>query len=227
MIALAGCGSAAAVRTQPLAGSTGSIDQVTTVAKARYAEETRGGKVRGLARQIASDPGVSRPLRAGDMRALRAYVRGRFRSVWYHQHVSRLRILHLSRIEVDAGVPFVVAPAKQALRDSSGRTIGTVEVSIQDVIGFVRYMHRNYPVHVVARGRGAKHVRASLPAALAVKLPDRGTATVGGRRYQVRSFMQTALGGEPVRISILQPCRDTRLSGHPLRRRAKTPGPPG
>jgi hypothetical protein len=72
------------------------------------------------------------------------------------------------------------------------------------VIGFVRYMHRNYPVDVVVRGRGTDHVRTSLPAALDVRLPDAGTATVAGTRYQVRSFPQTALGGEPVKAWILQ-----------------------
>lgn len=83
------------------------------------------------------------------------------------------------------------------------------------MIGFVRYMSRNYPVDVVARGQGPRHVRTSLPAALGVTLPDRGVTTVGGRRYQVRSFTEHALGGEPVRISLLQSRRpsETKLTG--------------
>lgn len=206
-LAFTGCGAVAAVQTQTngvAVASTASIDRMTTVAKAQYLRETSGGKVRGLARQIANDPGVRGPLRSGDMPRLRAYVRSKFSSVWYHQHVSRLRILRGSKVEVDAGVPFVVAPAKTTLRDRGGRPIGTVEVSIQDLIGFVRYMHRNYPVDVVVRGTGPRHTRTSLPAALRVHLPDRGVATVRGHRYNVRSFMASALGGEPVRISILQ-----------------------
>jgi hypothetical protein len=134
----------------------------------------------------------------------RAYVRSRFSRVWYHWHVSRLRIVRATSTLVDVGVPFVVAPAETVLRDSHGRALGTLQISIQDVIGFVRYMHRNHPVDVVVRGRGAAHVRTSLPAALGVRLPDSGTATVGGHRYQVGSFSATALGGEPVRAWILQ-----------------------
>jgi hypothetical protein len=73
----------------------------------------------------------------------------------------------------------------------------------QDVIGFVRFMHRNYPVDVVVRGRGAAHVRSSLPAATNAKLPSRGPVTIAGRRYDVRSFQQTAWGSEPVTVWIL------------------------
>jgi hypothetical protein len=114
-----------------------------------------------------------------------------------------MRIFRGSRMILDVGVPFVVAPSQMTLRDSGGRSLGTLQTSIQDEIGFVRYMHRNYPVDVVVRGRGAAHVRTSLPAALNARLPDSGTATVSGTRYQVRSFTQTALGGEPVKVWIL------------------------
>jgi hypothetical protein len=115
-----------------------------------------------------------------------------------------MRILQGSQVVDETGVPFVVAPAQVTLRGTGGRRLGTLQVSIQDEIGFVRYMHRNYPVDVVVRGRGAAHLRTSLPAALSARLPDLGTATVAGKRYEVRSFTQTALGGEPVRVWILQ-----------------------
>jgi hypothetical protein len=90
------------------------------------------------------------------------------------------------------------------LRDSHGRSLGTLQVSIQDEIGFVRYMHRNYPVDVVVRGRGAAHVRSSLPAAQNAHLPAAGAVTLAGKRYQVGSFAAKALGGEPVTAWILE-----------------------
>jgi hypothetical protein len=65
-------------------------------------------------------------------------------------------------------------------------------------------MHRNYPVDVVVRGSGSAHVRSSLPAAANVQLPNSGTVTVAGKRYQVGSFQAKALGGETVRAWILQ-----------------------
>ena len=51
-------------------------------------------------------------------------------------------------------------------------TLGTLQLSIQDVIGYVKYMHRNYHVDVVVRGRGAGHVRTSLPAAASMSLAE-------------------------------------------------------
>jgi hypothetical protein len=153
--------------------------------------------------RVGNDPGLLRTLESGNLAATRAYVARRYPSVWYHWHVSRMRILEDARVTVDAGVPFVVAPAQMALRGSGGRALGTLQVSIQDEIGFVRLMHRNYPVDVVVRGTGAAHVRTSLPAAAHAWLPARGRATIGGRRYLVRSFQQIALGGEPVTVWIL------------------------
>jgi hypothetical protein len=58
-------------------------------------------------------------------------------------------------------------------------------------------------VDVLVRGQGAAHVRTSLPAAANAKLPSQGPATIAGRRYLVRSFHKTALGGEPVTVWIL------------------------
>jgi hypothetical protein len=197
-------GSAAALRARPAAMVTRPIDRLTAGAKRRYAEEVSGGQAHATLRRVARDRALLGALRSGDLTRLRSYVHGRFDRMWYHWHVSRLRIVRGSRILTDVGVPFVVAPSQMALRDAHGRSLATLQVSIQDVIGFVRYMHRNYPVDVVVRGRGAAHVRTSLPAALNARLPDAGTTTVAGTRYQVRSFRQTALGNEPVRVWILQ-----------------------
>jgi hypothetical protein len=183
---------------------TTSIDRLAAVAKHRYSKEVRGTEVHAALRRVASDPLLLGALQSGDMARLRSYVRGTFDRVWYHWHVSRLRIGRGSRMMIDVGVPFVVAPSQLALRDVRGGSLGTLQVSIQDVIGFVRFMHRNYPVDVVVRGRGPAHVRTSLPAARNAHLPDSGTAIVAGNRYQVRSFRETALGGEPVKAWILQ-----------------------
>jgi hypothetical protein len=183
--------------------TTTAIDRLTAVAKQQYATEVHGGQAHATMRRVARDPALISALRSGDLTRVRAYVRNEFNRVWYHWHVSRMRIYRGTNRVIDIGVPFVVAPSQMALHDSRGRSLGKLQVSIQDEIGFVRFMHRNYPVDVVVRGRGAAHIRTSLPAALDVRLPDRGTATVSGTRYRVRSFKQTALGGEPVKVWIL------------------------
>jgi hypothetical protein len=216
VLPVAGCGAGAAAEPQakpaPVYAGTKraavpartSIDHLTAIARRRYVIEVRGPQARATLRRVARDPALLAALRSGDRANMRAAVRSQFDRVWYHWHVSRLRIVRGTTKLVDVGVPFVVAPSQMALRDSGGATWGTLQVSIQDVIGFVRYMHRNYPVDVVVRGRAAAHVKTSLPAAQHVSLPDSGTATVSGKRYEVRSFSQTALGGEPVKVWILR-----------------------
>src|SRR5207247_715433 len=129
----------------------------------------------------------------GDLAGLRAEVR--LQDATPHAHISRLRVVRGSRVLADAGVVFPVAPAQKAVRDGHGRLLGTLQLSIQDVIGYVKYMRRNVHVDVVVRGRGAAHVRTSLPAAARVRLPSSGTVIVGGHRYRVRSFTEPGLAG--------------------------------
>jgi hypothetical protein len=191
-------------QARPAAVANTAIDHLTTVAKARYVQEVQGGVAHATLRRVARDPALLAALRSGSQTRLRSYVQSQYMPVWYHWHVSRLRIMRGSRVLVDAGVPFVVAPSQTTLRDARGRPLATLQVSIQDEIGFVRFMHRNYPVDVVVRGRGAAHVRTSLAAAANAHLPDSGTATVAGVRYQVRSFRQMALANEPVKVWILK-----------------------
>jgi hypothetical protein len=205
---IVGCAASAATlpapqRARPAAVANTSIDHLTTVAKARYVQEVRGGEAHATLHRVARDPALLAALRSGSQTRLRSYVKSQYMPVWYHWHVSRLRIMRGSQVLVDAGVPFCVAASQTALRDARGRPLATLQVSIQDEIGFVRFMHRNYPVDVVVRGQGAAHVRTSLPAAANAHLPDAGTTTVAGVRYQVRSFKQMALANEPVKVWIL------------------------
>jgi hypothetical protein len=109
-----------------------------------------------------------------------------------------------NRVLADAGVVFVVAPAQKALHDARGRYVGTLQLSIQDVIGYVKYLRRNVHVDVVVRGHGAVHVRTSLPAATHVALPTSRPVMIAGHRYLVRSFSEPGLAGETLGIWILK-----------------------
>lgn len=179
------------------------IDRLTASARARYDQEAYGGPVHVQLERISHDQKLVSLLESGNTSALKAYVKRRFYADWYHAHVSRMAILKNGRTVDEIGVPFVVAPSQTVIKSRSGKTIATLQVSVQDEIGFVRYMHRNFPVEIVVRGSGDGQVRSSLPAAARIKLPDRGTVTVSGRRYAVRSFDKLAMGGEPVTIWVL------------------------
>jgi hypothetical protein len=189
-----------AARTRAAAPTTA----MTAIARRQYSTEIHGGAAFAALHRVGRDPVLLRTLQSGNLSATRAYVQRQFQAAWYHLHVSRMRILQGSRVVVETGVPFVVAPVQMTLHGPGGRTLGTLQVSIQDEIGFVRLMHRHHPVDVVVRGQRPGHVRGSLPAATQVKLPSTGSVTIAGQRYRVTSFHQKAWDNEPVTVSILQ-----------------------
>jgi hypothetical protein len=176
--------------------------RIEAVAQRQYSFEIHGGAAFGGLHLVGRDQTLLRLLRSGNVNATRSYVQRRFATVWYHRHVSRMRILQGSRVLVEVGVPFVVAPVQMTLRGPDGQGLGTLQVSIQDEIGFVRLIHRYHPVDVVVRGRRGQ-VETSLPAAARVRLPPNGTVTIAGQRYHVGSFRDMAWNHEPVTVSIL------------------------
>jgi hypothetical protein len=212
-LVVAGCGQAAASHPggqspPPRAKHSPTrpakpIDRMTAVARALYAEQVAGPHSLAVLHRLGSDPNLLRLLASGDVGSVRAYVSQRYPSTWYHWHVSRMRISRGSQVVSEVGVRFVMPASRMALHGSGGRTLGTLQVSMQDEIGFVRLMHRRYSVNVVIRGRGQKHLRASDRAAGLANLPATGSVVLGGRRYFVRSFHENAWGGERVTIWIL------------------------
>ena len=212
-VALAACGSsvasapptthAVAAASSPKARKPQSaIDRLAVVARQRYSEEVNGAAVHKQIRRVAADPVLLRALRSGSLAALRAEVR--LQNATPHAHITRLRVVRGSRVLADAGGTFVVAPAQKALQDARGRSLGRLQLSIQDVIGYVKYMRRNVHVDVVVRGHGTGRMRTSLPAAARVALTSSGTVKVGGHRYRVRSFSERGFAGETLRIWILK-----------------------
>jgi hypothetical protein len=72
---------------------------------------------------------------------------------------------------------------------------------MQDVIGYVKLVHRLTGAQIVVRGQGG-HVESSIAAAPAA-LPAAGTTTIAGHPYVVRSFSETGFAGEPLTVWIL------------------------
>ena len=208
------CGHAAAASSSAAARHTTAaaparrgkppIDRMTAVARAQYAREVSGKRTIAVLHRVGSDPTLLRFLQSGQLGAARAYVARVYPRTWYHWHVSRLRITQGSQLVTEVGVPFVLPASQMTLQGKGGRPVGTLKVSMQDEIGFVRLMHRRNPaVDVVLRGRGPSHLRTSMHAAAFVKLPATGSVSISGHRYLVRSFDEPAWNGEPVTIWIL------------------------
>jgi hypothetical protein len=181
---------------------------VVEAAKRAYNRETKGTKLRRETARVAADATLLGALARSDLAAAQAAARAQLLSASNHfDHVTRIAVLAGRRQLVNATLnsdgAFVVAPASQTLL-GHGRRLGTLLVSIQDVTGFVKLVHRRTSADVVARGSGGQ-VRTSLAAAARLTLPRSGRVTVAGRVYAVASFAERAWGGEPLTVWVLAP----------------------
>jgi hypothetical protein len=182
------------------AGAQRQVAAAVRAARARYGLERYGVAVHAALGTVAADRVLTDALRAGNLGAARGEA---VRLVRGHQHISAIRVVRGRRLLVDTNVyPFDVAGAQATLRDRRGFLLGTLHVSIQDVLGFVRLVHKYGGSQVVVRGSQGE-AKSSLPAALAARLPASGCAAVGGRTYAVRSFAEASFTGEPLTIWIL------------------------
>ena len=161
---------------------------MVTPAKAAYHRETKGGKLFRQLVRIARDGILLDALGRADATGAQAEADAQLRSPVNHfAHVTRISEIRGSRVLVNATVNsdgvFVVAPGTRVLR-SHGRVLGRLLVSLQDVTGFVKLVHRHTGAEVLVRG-GSGHVRTSLGAAASIRLPISGRVTIAGRGYFV------------------------------------------
>jgi hypothetical protein len=200
-------GAGAAVASPDVAhvsAAATTIDRLVPIAKEHYAGEVSGERTIQTLHSLGSDPTLLRLLGSRDLTAARAYMARRYTDVWYHWHVSRMKIVQGSRLVSELGVPFVVPASHMTLRGTGGRNLGTLYVSMQDEIGFVRLMHALYPkLQLVIRSHRTHQLRTSMYSAAYVKLPSSGTVAIGQSRYLVRSFQEKDWAGEGVTIWLL------------------------
>ena len=207
-LALAACGSvrpagASAAAHGPHAGSplryTG-LARAMSIARRTYRLEAHGPAAPASVLRISRDGVLLAALRAHDRSATRAAALHEL--FLPHYHVVRLRVVAGSRSLVDVGGRFVSAGAQRELRTAGGRPLGRLEASIQDVIGFVKLVHRRSGAQAVVRGSHG-HVATLLRPAARAKLPRAGRVRIGGRSYTVGSFREVGFAGEPLRVWIL------------------------
>ena len=194
--ALPGCAVEQAEGQDPTSSAPATVraDTLAGVARRIYRQEAGGAVGHAAVKRIARDRALVAALRSGSRTALRAAA---LRQLFNPgKHVVRLSITRGGRTLTDVGGRFVVAPARLRLRGA------VLEASMQDVIGYVKLVHRLAGVDVVVRGAPG-HVEGSLPAAAHTRLPATGSVTVAGRRYVVRSFRERGYDGEQLRVWIL------------------------
>lgn len=177
------CQAAAAPSPSTATMAGARMDAYVHVARLIYANERSGSPVRASLTRISHDAAAMRGNRA---ELLRQLFLPRF-------HVVRLRWAKGAKV-VDVGGRFVVA----------GKRLGPLTISMQDVIGYVKLIHRQTGMRVVVRGN-AGHVVASTPALGRATLPTSGTVTVSGRTYLVKHFTEPGFAGETLRVWLLGP----------------------
>jgi hypothetical protein len=198
-VALPGCAAEQAADQDPPAMAVAGVraDTLGGVARRIYQQEADGAVGHAAVRRIARDPTLLSALRGGHAAALRAAA---LRQLFDPgKHVVRLSVVRDGRPLTDVGGAFVVAPAQLRLRGGD-----VLMASMQDVVGYVKLVHRLTGTQVVVRGVPG-HVESSLPAAARASLPAAGDATVAGHAYVVRSFHETGYGGERLDVWVLSP----------------------
>ncbi|MGI8802342.1 MAG: hypothetical protein ACR2KV_09250, partial [Solirubrobacteraceae bacterium] len=170
-------------------------------ARGRYRLEASGAAVHAALARVAADRALVDAVAGGNLAAARAEAA---RTVTGHDHVTAIRVLRGGRVLVATTQhPFDVAGASASLRDRRRAVLGTLEVTIQDVVGFIRLAHKLTGSQVVVRGASGE-AKSSLPAALTARLPSAGCATLAGRPFAVRSFGETSFTGEALTVWVLR-----------------------
>jgi hypothetical protein len=189
---------AAVARGCPTPAAASRASRALGAAKRRYLTEAQGEVIHADLRQIANDPILLGALSAGNLNAALAEADRQL-----VRHVVQIRVLRGSRVLLDANsTSFDVGGAGLELHPRNGRSLGRLEITVQDVIGFIKLVHKLNAADVVVRASGGQ-VRTSLPAAVTLSLPRAGCAQIGTHRYVVSSFDETGFSGERLTIRVL------------------------
>jgi hypothetical protein len=184
--------------TCPTALASSRAEQALIWARARYLTEARGRVIHADLRQIAGDMTLLGALSRGELHG--ALVAANRQLV---RHVVRIRVLRGARVLVDANPSsFDVRGSGIELRAPNGTSLGRLQITVQDVIGFIKLTDKLTAADVVVRSDGGQ-LRTSLPGAAGSSLPASGCTRIGSRPYLVRSFRETSFTGEPLTIWLL------------------------
>jgi len=169
-------------------------------AEQRFLLEAEGEVIHRDLRRIAADAVFVQALGAHDLTAALAAANRQL-----VRHVVRIRVLGGGHVLVDANPSsFDVGGAGLTLRGPGGARLGRLQITVQDVIGFDKLVHKLIHADVVVRSSSGR-MRTTLAAAAMVALPSSGCATVGGRTYVVGSFAKRGFAGERLTVWVLTP----------------------
>lgn len=175
------------------------VETLGHVGERIYQEELHSPDVTATLHHMESSTVFQHAVAAADATATRAAIIDFFGQ---HIHVVRVRVTIGSKLLIDEGGPFVLAPVHGTLR-SGGRVVGHFTMAIQDDAGYLKLARLFTGAEVLMR-TGSKQVMGTLDPGPA-SVPDRGEVAYRGRTYQAYSFLGEAFPEGPLRISLLLP----------------------
>jgi hypothetical protein len=179
-------------------GAQARLSSAVARAEGRFNLEVTGSAAHTQLTRIAQDPTLLGALRAGQFAAALTEANRQLT-----QHVVRIRVARGSRLLVDANPSsFSVNGPTLELRQHDGSALGQLRITIQDVLGFVKLVHKFTHAELLVLGRRGAVV-TSLPALAHRSLPASGCMSTAGRTYLTRSFGQVSFTGDPVTVWVL------------------------
>jgi hypothetical protein len=175
------------------------VETLGQVGERIYQEELHSSDVTATLRHLESSTSFQRAVTSASVTATRAAIEGFFAQ---HIHVVRVRVTIGSRLLVDVGGPYALAPVHGTLR-SGGRIVGHFAMAIQDDAGYLKLAHLFTGAEVLMR-TGGRQVMGTLNPGPAT-VPDRGAVSYRGHTYQAHSFSGVAFPSGALHISLLIP----------------------
>jgi hypothetical protein len=180
------------------AGARARLSSAVAHAEGRFNLEVTGSAAHTQLIRVAQDATFLAALRSGQYAAALAEANSQLT-----HHVVRIRVSRGSRLLVDANPSsFSVNGPTLELRQHNGSALGLLRITIQDVLGFVKLVHKFTHSELLVRGRRGAVV-TSLPALANRSLPAYGCVSAGGATYLARSFGQLSFTGDPVTVWVL------------------------
>jgi hypothetical protein len=170
-----------------------------TVAQRIYAAEVRSSETMADKRQIEGDGPLLSAVESGEPGAIEAAVHT---LVFSHTHIVRLRVTRGSHVLSDIGGPYILAPVSGTLR-SHGRTIANFVFSVQDDLGYVKLVARFIAAPLILRTASGQVPVEGLLSPGPSSIPEHGSVTYHGVKYQAYSFRASAYPSGRLRVSLL------------------------
>lgn len=196
--ALAAAGPAPSSAVPPCASrpTNARMSRLVRAARYRYSLERVGAAVHVAFRRVARDAALVRALVHDDRRGAQAAA-----DRLLVNHIVRVRLRRGASVLLDANPhSFAVGGTLHQIHDH-GRALGQLEVTIQDVVGYIKLVEKvDHALAIVGGSSG--RLRASRGVG-ARPLPASGCTAIAGRRYAFRSFAEKGFAGERLTIWVL------------------------